>query len=91
LLAAAAGLDQPIWVVPGAVADGEPARPLAQRLSGTVAPATLPAATFAAMGSDDLTAARRQRLTGAGAASRSVAAPAGGVTDGLLPRGGLNG
>jgi len=86
LLAVASGLDQPIWVVPGSAVGGDSSRPAAPRLPGAVLPATLPAATFAAMGTDELTTARRQRYAGSPSAPQAVTVQAGGAADGLLPR-----
>lgn len=80
LLAAAVGLDQPIWVVPGSAARGsDRVRVLATAPAGAPAPAAaaLPASAFAALGADEPGAARRSR--GATAVDPEAPAVAGGV------------
>jgi hypothetical protein len=80
LLAAAVGLDQPIWVVPGTAARGsDRVRVLAAAQAGAPAPAAaaLPASAFATLGADEPGATRRSR--NATAVEPEAPAVAGGV------------
>jgi subtilisin family serine protease len=90
LLAAAPGIDQPMWVVPGSpVAAAEPTRPVVAPLAPTGA-ATISPAAFAAVGGDDLSLARRLRPgSTAATVERPTVADGGRAADGLLPRTGL--
>lgn len=83
------GLDKPLWVVPGSpTTTAETSRSSARSVT---APVAVPSAAFASIAGDDLSSARRARVTGTAATAPAVAVAAGGVADLRVPRKGLVG